>query len=293
MKLSIKNVLCPLDFSACSLQGLEYACHKATVNNAKLHLFHTSPRVDFSRMTSAEFPQMEIIEPILRKYGFDPADESKLFPIHRISDGLDMSTSQMILDYSREINADLIVLGSHSGNDSSFQHIGDVASCVIRDADSPVLAVRQAESPRPKRPFSEILVPYDFSWHARKALEYAALYAEKNKGTLHLLYVHDKGFLSGLVSGGSSNGLDIFEKQLHQVAEDLQSTAAVKCYTATGKPFVQINKWAEKLEVDVVVMATQGLTGLGRMILGSVTDRVVRSTPCPVLTYNPGKSKKQ
>lgn len=291
MKLSIKNVLCPLDFSACSLQGLEYACHKANVNNAKLHLFHTSPRVDFSRMTSAQFPNGDIIRPILEKYQYDPEDESKVVMEHRISDGLDMSTSQMILDYSREIEADLIVLGSHGGNNNSLEHIGDVASCIIRDSVTPVLAIRQVVEPRPKRPFKEILVPYDFSWHGRKALEYAALYAEKNYGTLHLLYVHDKGFLAGLV-GGKGSGLEVFEQQLQQVAEDLQTTAAVKCHTAVGKPFVEINKCAQNVEVDVIVMASQGLTGLGRMILGSVTDRVVRSTPCPVMTYNPGKSKK-
>lgn len=291
MKLSIKNVLCPLDFSACSLQALDYACHKAVVNQAKLHLFHTSPRVDFSRITTAQFPNVEAIHDIINNYQYKIGDEERLVLIHRISDGLDMSTSQMILDYSNEIDADLIVMGSHGGNDPKMQHIGDVASCVIRDARAPVLAIRQVENPKPKRPFTDILVPYDFSWHGRKALEYASLYAEKNHGTLHLLYVHDKGFLSGFVSGKGS-GLEIFEKQIQEVAEDLQTTAAVKCYTAAGKPFAQISKWAQKLDVDVIVMATQGLTGLGRMILGSVTDRVVRSTPCPVLTYNPGKAKK-
>jgi nucleotide-binding universal stress UspA family protein len=292
LKLSIENVLCPLDFSSCSLQSLEYACHKANVNNAKLHLFHTSPRVDFSRNTSAEFPYREQIRPILEKYQFDPDDEERIVLVHRISEGLDMSTSQMILDYGDEINADLIVLGSHSGDNVKLHQIGEVASCVIRDASPPVLAIRQGEAPQPKRPFSEILVPYDFSWHARKALDYAALYAEKNHGTLHLLYVHEKGFLAGLVGGGNNSGLEVFEKQLKQVAEDLDTTAAVKCHASSGKAYQEINKYAEDLKVDVIVMATQGLTGLGRMILGSVTDRVVRSTPCPVLTYNASKAKK-
>lgn len=57
-------------------------------------------------------------------------------------------------------------------------------------------------------------------------------------------------------------------------------------HVAEGDVPDQVIHFAKTHDVDLVVMATRGLSGLNRFLLGSVTERVVRAAPCPVLTLN-------
>jgi nucleotide-binding universal stress UspA family protein len=54
-----------------------------------------------------------------------------------------------------------------------------------------------------------------------------------------------------------------------------------------GEPYVKILEAAKAEQVDLIVMATHGRTGLSHLILGSVAERVIRLAPCPVLTIRP------
>jgi nucleotide-binding universal stress UspA family protein len=64
------------------------------------------------------------------------------------------------------------------------------------------------------------------------------------------------------------------------VSENLQVTRAVR----HGVPYHEICKYCKEEKIDLIVLATHGRTGLAHLLLGSVTERVVRSSPCPVLT---------
>jgi universal stress protein A len=54
-----------------------------------------------------------------------------------------------------------------------------------------------------------------------------------------------------------------------------------------GVPYQRIVETATAEQVDLIVMATRGRTGLSHLVLGSVAERVVRTAPCPVLTIRP------
>ena len=56
---------------------------------------------------------------------------------------------------------------------------------------------------------------------------------------------------------------------------------------AEGAPFDQILQAAERLQCELIVIATHGHTGLAHAIIGSVAENVVRRAPCPVLTVRP------
>jgi nucleotide-binding universal stress UspA family protein len=55
----------------------------------------------------------------------------------------------------------------------------------------------------------------------------------------------------------------------------------------SGTPYYKIIEIAGTEKVDLIVMATHGRTGLGHLFMGSVAERVVRTAPCPVLTFHP------
>ena len=79
---------------------------------------------------------------------------------------------------------------------------------------------------------------------------------------------------------------------LNKIAHEHLDGVGYEVYTKIGgEPASVILETIEKLGVDSVVMATHGRKGIGRLILGSVAERVVRESPCPVLTVRgtPGK----
>jgi nucleotide-binding universal stress UspA family protein len=83
--------------------------------------------------------------------------------------------------------------------------------------------------------------------------------------------------------------------QLEKIArEHLKGTVRYELATRTGKPAEIINQAAEDFDVDLIVMATHGRTGVPHLFLGSVVEHVVRSSSRPVLTIRPevGSAKK-
>lgn len=74
--------------------------------------------------------------------------------------------------------------------------------------------------------------------------------------------------------------LDEFVKQrVPEAGSDLN----IRKVVAVGEPYATLVDWAKKEQVDVIIMSTHGRTGIPRMMLGSVTEKVLRSSPCPVL----------
>lgn len=74
---------------------------------------------------------------------------------------------------------------------------------------------------------------------------------------------------------------------LQQAFPDLLRKIKVRCAANLGSPDENIVEKAAQEGIDIIVMSTQGRTGLGRMLLGSVTEKVVRHSPCQVLSVRP------
>jgi len=153
-------------------------------------------------------------------------------------------------------------------------------------------------------PFKRILAPVDFSDHANRALKSAAELASHFGAGLFIVHavspvpmldMMDMGeFGMGGPVGPISSGLDVaaYQKQLVSTSEGalrklaermVPTTVASEIVIEVGDPASVINAAAERLKIDVIVMATHGLTGLSHMLLGSVTEKVVRHAMVPVL----------
>jgi nucleotide-binding universal stress UspA family protein len=148
----------------------------------------------------------------------------------------------------------------------------------------------------------KILVPIDFSEGGQEALDYAAgLFAQDGQIiVLHVvepLYYATPADLYGSAAnlGALLNEQQRFAKQqLAKVAQRLAKDGLrVKAVLETGAPYQMILDAAEKLKVDLIVMATHGRTGFTHLLLGSVAEKVVRSSRCPVLTVRAGAKKRR
>jgi len=136
--------------------------------------------------------------------------------------------------------------------------------------------------------YDTILVPTDGSEPADAAVEHAIDLAGSSGATLHVLSVVDSSAYTSL-DVSSESVLDSLETRAREATEtvaEMATDAGVDTVTevSVGSPHAQITDYAETTDVDLIVMGTHGRTGLDRVLLGSVTERVVRAASCPVLT---------
>jgi nucleotide-binding universal stress UspA family protein len=139
--------------------------------------------------------------------------------------------------------------------------------------------------------YDEILVPTDGSAAAERAIDHAVDIAETYGARIHAVYVVDAGSYSTL-EAGSQVVMEALEDEGEQAVERVRAAAAdhgveVVTDVVAGSAHSSLLQYAEDNGVDLVVMGTHGRRGLNRYLLGSVTERVVRSSAVPVLTVGP------
>jgi len=149
-----------------------------------------------------------------------------------------------------------------------------------------------------------ILVPTDLSEGAEEALDYACELARTFGARIHLLNVIGIPAL-GVPELGvalTSTVIDTIirdnQKALERLAETRRDSAQIgELLLRTGDARDMINHTAIEVGADMIVMGTHGRRGVSRALLGSVTEMVVRTAPCPVLTIrahakmHPGRGK--
>jgi nucleotide-binding universal stress UspA family protein len=131
----------------------------------------------------------------------------------------------------------------------------------------------------------------DFSEPSRLAMQEAAELARRFEGELELLYVHPLPPPTVAIEAVPTypNVLETEVRELRDTmapwVEDAARIAgrAVGSTVVPGTPADDIVRFARERAIDVVVLGTHGRSGLTRLLLGSVAERVVREAPCPVL----------
>jgi nucleotide-binding universal stress UspA family protein len=136
-----------------------------------------------------------------------------------------------------------------------------------------------------------ILVPVDLGEGSEEALDYAVELAHALRARVHLLHVvgipamgvpeMGVAYSGTMMDGMMADDLHALERMLarHKGVCELGSPTV-----KSGDPRDAINEAAKELGADLIVMATHGRHGIARVLLGSVTESVVRTAPCPVLT---------
>jgi nucleotide-binding universal stress UspA family protein len=145
------------------------------------------------------------------------------------------------------------------------------------------------EALQPKWELRNILVPIDFSEPSKKALSYALSFAKQNGGRITLLHVIEPIFVYPDavypvmmdIDLGPAGAKKAFRKLCKE--EHVDRHLVRNMLIRRGTPHQEIAQAARELEADLIIIATNGYTGLAHVLLGSTTERVVRHAPCPVL----------
>lgn len=195
-----------------------------------------------------------------------------------------------IIGYADEHDVDCIVMGTFGRTGIGRFVLGSVAEQTLRESPVPVMTLHEETDFDPA--FDSILVPTDGSDCALAALDHAIELALATNAALHVVNVVDVGVVTGDYDAGrvlealEEAGERALEVAIHR-AEDA-GVSTVEASVLSGTPHGAICDYAEGRGVDGIVMGTHGRTGIGRYILGSVTERVVRHSEVPVIATKSG-----
>ncbi|MFC4247998.1 universal stress protein [Natribaculum luteum] len=267
------HILVPTDGSGPATAALEYAAAIAAANDATVHVLHVT-----------ETPPDEEDEEIVTT-ARDWVTAAGAAVDEEVVQG---EPDETICEYAADRGVDGIVMGTQGRQGLERFVLGSVTESVVRNATVPVLVVRRGSDVRREYPYETIVVPIDGSEHAVAALEHGIEIATRHDATLHLLSVVD------VRATGVDAVADLQADQFAEYARTIVDDAAAKARTAGvddvvttvtfGSTYREIRSHAQDHEADLLVMGTHGRHGFDRLMLGSVTERVLRTAPAPVLT---------
>ncbi|MFB6227515.1 MAG: universal stress protein [Halobacteriales archaeon] len=144
--------------------------------------------------------------------------------------------------------------------------------------------------------YDRILVPTDGSAGSRAVIEHAADLAEIHGATLYALYVVNTTSYASFSVESTWEGIgDMLREEGEEALGVVESIAGgrvpVETQIMEGSPSRKIVHHAEREDCDLIAMGTHGRGGIDRLLLGSVAERVVRSSDVPVLTHRVGSDE--
>jgi len=301
--MEIDNILIPTDFSDCADHALTQAVDLADRFGATLHILHVVNELDpdWYGITDAQERAIQLREQIrekarrrLRELAPNDPDVNVTT---EVSLQLSFDVAATINEYVDERSIDLVVMGTHGRRGLERLMLGNVADKLIRHAPCPVITVNE-QAPWVAEAndvaIQDVLAPVDFSEPSKQAVRVAKIFAAAYGARLHLLFVAEKRAVPTFSDTGIP-GVGVVEmdpeivanaeKGLRQLFEGLGGPeVAAEFHVQEGRVAQEVVDFAETRGIDLVVMATRGLTGVNRFLLGSNTERIVRVAPCPVLT---------
>ncbi|PSQ85970.1 MAG: universal stress protein [Bacteroidetes bacterium QH_2_63_10] len=282
----VDRILFPTDGSDCAERARRHALYLADHFDASLHVIHVEER-DVELADVVEISEADLLADLHDMMGDrSPLSESRVqertvaYP----------SAAGGILTYGVEHDVDLVVLGTHGKRGVRRLMLGSVAEEVVRKAPCPVATVGRGAIPPEDMEGGTMLVPVDFSEHRDRLLAHVRETAPVYGMTVTALHVVQVTGVPDAYGGYSSlpDPGKLGERAEEALADEVESLRAggvdVSIAVKSGHPADQILTYAEESEAAFIMIATHGRTGLERMLMGSVAEKVIRRAPCPVCT---------
>ena len=300
----IANILVPLDFSRRSLKALKYALPLAERFGAKLHLVHAF-EYDYPMSTLAAMPLAIPEAEVARRAKRRLQDVAKKYAIALAPENCHVVKGRAyhaVCQLARKLETDLIVTTTQGHTGLRHVFLGSTAERIVQHAPCGVLVVREHEREFVRATegaakskgairLKKILVPVDFSDCSMVGLESAVRFAQvwgAQLVTFNCVPLQTFA-MYGEYGGRDSTALTNYaqkaaKEQMDEVVSSLKSQdIIVEGVIELGAPAQAICDYARNNEVDLIITATHGSTGLTHILLGSTAEHVVRYAHCPVL----------
>ena len=287
-----KHILVPLDGSEFAEQALPAAEALCTAYEGRLTLLTVKQKESFLKsihfsltfkgrrlsINGERETYLQKIENSLKAKGIEVD--------HTVRTG---EVAESINGLVKEIGVDMVVISSHGRSGVSRLLLGSVANQVLQQATCPIMVVHPIEGVTPAVPkFKKLLVTLDGSEFAERVLPYvkASVIFESVVLLISVPQVPEAEMYGAVVNEIRElreHAETEAKEYLEGVSTNLQKAGVNTTVIVTGsRPAQTIVSIAQKEKVDVIMMATHGRGGMDSLIIGSVAERIVQNTDCPV-----------
>ena len=280
----INKILIPIDFSKSSLNAINPAVELAKSTNAEITLVHV---LEVLQPTA---PPFHYIFPISPAYENDITDISNKH-LNKLGEAIKKKgvrkvnivsipgrTHKEIVRLSKEIKADIIIMGTHGISGFSEFFIGSNAFRVVSSAECPVLSVQQQSK---VKAFKNILIPFRDKPRSREKINYAIKMAEIYGATLHVLGVD--------TDGGKTHfkKMTLEGQQIKGIVESFGVKCNLKLIT---EPFLgdTVLKYAKEIKADLIIITSDlDKVSISEYFMGPFAQQIVNHSHVPVLSIRP------
>jgi nucleotide-binding universal stress UspA family protein len=299
MRVLLKRILCATDFSDFSNHAIPYGIALAREFRAKLYVSHV---IDLSSSAIYGEAVFALEEQQTRMTNYAHKEMSRLMG----QETLDWEPLITVGNPANEIarlaadkQVDLAIAASHGRSGLKRVILGSVTERLMRTLPCPLWVVRSPElgfatAASQAIQIKKLLVGCDFSPDSGLAFEYGLSLAQEFQAELHLAHVVEPPLYDDLIKpseSGKTFGQKLRKTVQEKLAAMVPEEARTWCNPVTallaGQPHEELVKYAVVNGMDLIVLGVRGHSLVETLFVGSTTDRVLRNSPCPVLSVQP------
>jgi nucleotide-binding universal stress UspA family protein len=283
--MKIEKILAGVDFGPATDSIIAYAVSFASAANASVHLLHVldyvvtppaylAPYIDEEKRIAES--KLVVMKKELQAAGITTGTETVIGRLH-----------ESFAASLKKMHADILVLGfvTHMFSRSSSEKL-------IKGLQIPMLVVRGEKAMtalKGRVTIARVLCPTDFSEQSLKALQTAMELCDLFSARLDVLHVvQDSAIKTMKMTGEREKALQELREKAKQKLDAFLPEQCVRCTGAMeeGDPYEKIVSFAQQNSIDLIVTGARGLGLIEGMLIGSVTDAVLKSSNCPVLVLH-------
>jgi len=290
--MNLDLVVFGLDFTEPSLAAARWVAREFAPQ-ARLRLLHAIEIPHPPSFLEGRYPPRERILEVARE-----GAERRLAEVARAlaggrrgavnAEAREGRASEVLVTAARESRPDLIAIGEPAERHGLWRILGSTAERLVHEAPVPVLIARDV----PAGPPTSILVPFDESPHAARALAWARFLGAGWQSTVTVIHAVAPtiiGHMRLVSTPARARDLDRQYRELagqwleQRVVGEGFSADEARAVIAEGDPRTEILATAARIEAQLIVMGSRGSGAIGKAVLGSIANGVLRGASCPVL----------
>lgn len=272
----MKRILVPTDFSEHAKYATKVAAQIARKNNAEIYLLNLldlPSHMNDAVNNGVNIPEVMLYLAKTKERLVDLMDEPYFEGLTVYADARLERAFEGIVTYSKEKNADLIIMGSHGATGFQEMFIGSNTEKVVRASDIPVIIIK---SEMKEFNIDKFVFASDFSNEIHKPFQKIVEFANLFEAKLELVMINTpNSFKTNTVA--------------EQIMSNFVSAFPLKNYTLHIYNDANIEKgiinYSNKTNADLIGIATHGRTGLAHFFNGSVSEDIVNHSVKPVITF--------
>jgi nucleotide-binding universal stress UspA family protein len=297
--MKIQKILWAYDGSNESQEALKYAVFLAKKFGSEITGVYISMMHMMSMYINYPHAESEIFYGLMEKAEKNRQARLNSIESELATEGLRFKGKVLKGDPSKDIvgaasddKSDLIVMGKRGHGLIDRMLVGSTTLRVLRESDIPVLAVKKRDE-KDTVEINNILVPLDISEKQDSALNYAIELANMINANISVVYVvrlesYDFEIPYNLLENMIPFASGELSKRVQEAKLKLGIKSEIKTEVIQGlSPALSIVNHASNKDIDLIVISTHGRKGIKRLILGSVTEKVIQESHCSVLALKP------